>query len=514
MEIKQISSPAPVAHHRRLYQTVLLSVGLLCIVAAAQVWVFTAGWKGFPEYTNKYMRLARGFLHGQVSLLEKPSAKLLAVKDPYDPVQSNPFRDPYLHDVALFHGKYFLYWGPVPAGFITLVSWIIRDPMPDMGDQYFVLAFMFGTAVLATSLMLQIRSVFFPDLSNWSIAPPLLSLGLGTPMLFTLARSGVYEAAICGGQFFLMAGLCCALAGIARVRPRLLALTGIFWTLSIGCRISLLPAIGMMTLIALWRIWHVSRMQNSPISPWKTATALCLPLAVGGVLYAWYNFIRFQSLTEFGTTYLLAGAEAHRLGSPDFFTLGHLIPNLYRYLFDAPKWQRQFPFALADHDNKYLIAFFHLNKDYAMEPLTGLAWSQPFLIFSLVSLPWVFATTPAPAISDTLANDRSLRAWLVASLLSAALIGIAPPLALVLSTMRYLMDCAPAAAVLACIGFWYALRGVRDRPVLRGAFIAAVILIVLAEIVLGLLMGVSGYLEHFKLHNSQLYEVMVRRFSF
>ena len=39
-----------------------------------------------------------------------PRPELLALPDPHDPVHSAPYR---LHDVTLYDGKYYLYWGPV-----------------------------------------------------------------------------------------------------------------------------------------------------------------------------------------------------------------------------------------------------------------------------------------------------------------------------------------------------------------------------------------------------------------
>jgi hypothetical protein len=517
MEIKPATPLAQKKTPRTSADTIFITVGLLCVVGVVQIWIVSAGGISWPEYTNKYMRLARAFLHGQVSLLDKPSPQLLAVKDPYDPRQSYQYRDPQLHDVALFEGKYYLYWGPVPAAIVAAGSWIIRDPMPDMGDQYLVLAFMFGTSILAAVLMLQIKSVFFPELARWAIVPPVLSLGLGTPMLFTLARPAVYEAAIGGGQFFLIAGLCTAFAGLQKLRPRLLLVTGILWVLAIGCRISLLPAVAVMVLITFWRIWHIATSQNAIRPAWKAAMGLCLPLFIGGVLNAWYNFARFRSIFEFGTSYVLAGAEAHRLGTPEFMTFGHLIPNLYRYLIEGPHWEATFPYVEPVQYQLWFYNRFNLSDSYDMEKLTGLAWTQPFLIFGLFSLSWIFGKSPAApsAVSPLAASpDRSLRGWLITSLISAAVLGIAAPLTLVLSTMRYLMDCTPALSVLACIGFWKTLQVLRNRSRVKTIVCSAVVLIVVAQSILGLLMGVTGYYEHFRLHNSVLYSEMAQWFSF
>jgi hypothetical protein len=191
---------------------------LLVFIALAQVWIVSAGYEGMPQYSDNYSRLATGFLHGELGFLVRPSPQLLALPDPYDPVANHFYR---WHDAVLYNGRYYLYWGPVPALLIAAVSGAIGDRTPTIGDQYLVIAFVLGTTVLAAILITQIRARFFPRQPVWSAALPILSLGLGTPVMYMLARGAVYEAAIASGQFFLMAGLVAAWFGLSGPRPRL-----------------------------------------------------------------------------------------------------------------------------------------------------------------------------------------------------------------------------------------------------------------------------------------------------
>jgi hypothetical protein len=64
-----------------------------------------------PAY---YEMLADAFLHGQLNLKEEPSENLLQSENPYDPWQRGTPQD-YLWDASLYKGKYFLYFGAVPA---------------------------------------------------------------------------------------------------------------------------------------------------------------------------------------------------------------------------------------------------------------------------------------------------------------------------------------------------------------------------------------------------------------
>src|SRR5471030_2947323 len=79
-------------------------------VATAWVGGPAANWHG--QTSEYYALLTDAFLAGQTSLLVQPSAQLLALPDPHDPVANAPFR---LHDASLYHEKYYLYFGPTPA---------------------------------------------------------------------------------------------------------------------------------------------------------------------------------------------------------------------------------------------------------------------------------------------------------------------------------------------------------------------------------------------------------------
>ena len=76
-----------------------------------------------------------------------------------------------------------------------------------IGDQVLVLGFTLGTMFFSTKILRALWGGFFSDQPPWTIVLGVLVIGLSTPLPYTLARAAVYEAAILGGQFFLLAGL-------------------------------------------------------------------------------------------------------------------------------------------------------------------------------------------------------------------------------------------------------------------------------------------------------------------
>src|SRR5262249_24890305 len=62
-----------------------------------------------------YDYLGRAFAHGTLALPIQPRPELLALSNPYDPAANEPYR---MHDMAFYHGRYYLYHGAGPAVFL------------------------------------------------------------------------------------------------------------------------------------------------------------------------------------------------------------------------------------------------------------------------------------------------------------------------------------------------------------------------------------------------------------
>ena len=62
-----------------------------------------------------YPSLAEGFLHGQLSMYETIPPKLAALADPWSPEERGKVDAWALWDASYLNGRYYLYFGPVPA---------------------------------------------------------------------------------------------------------------------------------------------------------------------------------------------------------------------------------------------------------------------------------------------------------------------------------------------------------------------------------------------------------------
>ncbi len=103
---------------------------ILCLAILSYVWIISIGTMNkFPSGRDYYWMLAQAFQKGQTSLLVEPSPELLQLANPYDLSQRKGID--YLWDTTLYHGRYYLYWGPVPAVLAIFINLITKQPVSD-----------------------------------------------------------------------------------------------------------------------------------------------------------------------------------------------------------------------------------------------------------------------------------------------------------------------------------------------------------------------------------------------
>ena len=193
-------------------------LGLLFVaIAAVYLFFVTAG-------TREPDRVAVALLHGSSRMPSwtdtciwaiQPSPELLAKANPYDHAHSKL----WLWDATLHEGRYYLYWGPVPALLAAAVKSVAGREL-EVGDGWLALAFVLGRLAVGMAILVLALRWLFPRLSPWLAAPAVAVFGLANPYLFGLGRVAVYEAAIEGAQFFLLAGLLLGMLAIGGAGSR------------------------------------------------------------------------------------------------------------------------------------------------------------------------------------------------------------------------------------------------------------------------------------------------------
>lgn len=394
--------------------------------------------------TNYYQLLSEAFLKGQTYLDIKPSEKLLSLPDPYDPEQHRPYSQ---WDASLYQGKYYLYFGPVPA----LVLWIPAHFLFDISLSCAAMALIFTSIATAVLAALLICIALKEDIitSPIALACCLLSLMFCNWLPFMLSRSTFYEAAISGAYCFNAVGLLLLWHALQQKleedRLLLLAAGSLCLGLAVGCRNTHVLNIVLLLLVAWKLLWPVGNISKAI----KYIASIFLPWGICLLALMMYNYARFDNPFEPGMRYQLTVAN---FNAPNFhfMSAGSIIPNLYFYLLRPLEWDfSHFPGSLTVENFFYTTLPGGISA-VTQEPVYGLITNSPFILF-----------LPAGLIFFYCKKSSAIPSWF-----SMAIGGYGALLFIILTmfyfvTTRYSVDFSPWLMFAAGYGF---LRIMKHSP--------------------------------------------------
>ncbi len=478
---KGISSPRTIAPTGHTGNWVAASCLAALVVAVMCITDGTfSTWTPSSRYFDK---LAAAFLQGSYALVEQPPAELLALEDPYDWQAREGLE--YIWDASLYEGKYYLYFGPVPALAALPFKWLLRSTVIE--DQYILMGFYAGFVISLGAMLSWLRDKFFPHAPPWTAALFTLLGGLCLPVLWLVQARYFYEVSIMGGQFFLILGLYAVLRGMAAVKKahNWLLLGGAAWGAAIGCRMNHTVGIGLMAALAAC-IFVRQGKKSAARLVW-----LAIPLILWGVWLGYYNLARFGSVLEFGHRYQLTG-PAYSDNIRVIFSLSYALPNAYNIFLRPPLiLLGAYPYISAPFISQDMWPWFIRPPAnyYYSEAIVGLLPGVPVLALLLAPIfhtlmQFVRWLHTEGATDAKTANPAVRQTWLM---LAAGMAGSSMTIVLyIASTMRYLADIAPLALILLAVTTWEMLDKLRTAPLFRWLWLGLLLTLATISLLLSL----------------------------
>lgn len=488
---------------RFVFQQKFHSVWLECVAGAFiivillvfSLWYSSAGmFPRFPDIGNAYQEQADAFLHGQVALLVEPSPDLVALENPYDPDARTQV--PIIWDLSYYQGRYYLYWGPVPACFFALLSGILGRHAP---DSILSTASVIGICAIALILLTKIRKQVFSNAPSFSVGLLLVVLIFHAPALFNLGLGRVYETAITMGQLFLYLGLLGWFIYLENSRPGWLILAGFSWGFAVATRSILLVSVVISLGFALAWIWkeHVAIVPAA-----RRAGYILVPLAICAIGLAAFNWVRFGNPLETGLRYQFSFIV------PDnrFFSTTYILPNLYLYFASPIKYDGIFPVitplvvdpgwvpSWASFPSGKMVAYSFLGLNAI--PVLG-------LLAMLLPLLGVIALKRRTMQVD---QPKHVRGW-PQFFWMVILSGLAQFIVLLLyyyTATRFMFDFTPALLMTFIFVMWGMDRHMNHRPVLRILLWVVAVFFVVWTAVMAFFGGFSSLPQVLATHNPSL----------
>ena len=312
---------------------------------------------------------AEAWLQGRLDLARPVPPELLALPDPYNPQATEHLRMGGMkgfHDLSLYQGKFYMYWGPAPV-LVAFLPWRFLTGH-ELSASWAAWGFGCVTWLACALLVTRLVRRHFADTTIWVHAIALLGLGVCSWAPVVFFRASVWEIAIygacCFGAITWWMLMECRWAD-ARVKWRWLAGASLAAALAVASR----PIWIAATLALAWPLWEQRKAWRTPAFR-GLFVAAALPVTLGVAALLWHNHARFGAFTEFGQGYQLA---AVRMQGSAMFSTTNLLFNLRQYLFAVPRLVDYFPFVLPPRISGLPAGYLGLENTY------GLFVIQPWL---------------------------------------------------------------------------------------------------------------------------------------
>lgn len=298
------------------------------------------------DHHRQYQKLAESFAQGKVYLLEEPSQVLQEMDNPYDydyrVKLTSEAGQWFLWDHAYYEGKYYVYFGVVPAVLLYFPYYLITGTHLHNYQVVFLGAVLMVLALMG--IVSQMIKRWFPQTSVgvWYLLSELLVLGCG--LIYICKRPDLYTVPIIMGLALGLLGfwsiLCAEKEG--RLSTFHIALGSLCTALVAGCRPQLFLMVMLSAVFLSKYIFSFSYLKSK--EGIRNMAAYAFPMLIVAGLLMWYNHARFGSAFDFGANYNLTFNDMRRRG----FVTDRIPLGIWAYLLAPVRMILTFPFVEAN----------------------------------------------------------------------------------------------------------------------------------------------------------------------
>ena len=296
------------------------------------------------DKSNSVLMQAEALANGQVKLMEKPSKELLEMENPYDWIKRDNDGIYYLYDVAYYNGNYYNYFGIAPILTSILPFRLITGKY--MHCQIFTMFYIFIAVFALNSLYKKLIKRYIEKISLYNFYLGFYAILFGSN-LFTLLRGLKYDIVVASGIAFLLLSLNLAISIYENKKLKIPKL--IFLGITTALMVLSKPTFIAYYLIVLFLL-ILTMKEKTWKERIKDGIFILIPLGLLAIFQMILNYVRFDSVFEFGAKYQLTGLNM--LYSMNF-TFGRIYAGIMEYLLRMPVIKPlTFPFVFANTDTQ------------------------------------------------------------------------------------------------------------------------------------------------------------------
>ncbi|GBU22261.1 hypothetical protein R80B4_02167 [Fibrobacteres bacterium R8-0-B4] len=290
------------------------------------------------ESNDMYGRyLVDAFIAGRANLDVGHPEELLNAERPYDRnwLGANGYlsKAGWMPDITYYKGKYYTYYGPVPAALLFLPYKLITGKYMSFHVGVFVFA---AIAVVFLALLWRfLVKKYMPEARFAFYLLSFLALFCVSHLSAGLRYPAIWLIVQVAGLAFIVVGTFLLLKSVDKENINYLQLffACLCFALTVGCRPNMV-LISILVPVLLWK-------RRS----WKLALFISIPYIIVAIPLCIYNYIRFDSILEFGQKYCIAVINGTAVSLLNLLgTIHRMFITFLHYLFRPYIYSLHFPF--------------------------------------------------------------------------------------------------------------------------------------------------------------------------
>lgn len=331
------------------------------------------------EY-QPYIQQFDAYQKGQINLDLKPDKKMNQLDDVYDFSERSSENIGYSWDRAYYEGKYYSYFGIAPLLTIYYPVYFLTGELPS--DLLVATVLCLFTIIFIFGAIRELAKTFLQRINLLLYGLVSIAATFGSMIYMVQSATNFYYIAIQSALAFL-AGTVYFAFHAYRTKPgwkRIirLFLTGLFFVFVVLSR----PNVALLPLAFLTPIFIAILIDKNKKMANKICDSLCflIPVFIGTAFIMYYNFIRFDSVTDFGAAYQLTVSDI----SDNHIRLDYFFDSIYAYFLQSPSTTFKFPWIILytyDLSTTGRYLFYTINMGVLWIPLN----LTPILFFKSIS---------------------------------------------------------------------------------------------------------------------------------
>ena len=331
---------------------------------------------GGTSSNNIYYQQLDAYIKGQLHLDVPVDPNLAALENPYNPYDRAGMT--VLWDHAFYNGKYYCYYGHAPIYLVMLPIYLVSKYVPtnlfvlQLGTIFSIFAF-----VLAA---LQIIKLFIKKTNGAFTILALVAMTFGSLLLCnnTYEYGGMpYRIPYAYANGFLFLTIYLFIKGYQSDKRR--------WLYFIFTGLSLVFIVFSRPLEVIYLLLFIPIIVKMVKGSWSNKKKMLLDyvpalgiVLVGAIIVCVMNYVRFDSVLEFGEHYQLTVADCTK----NHLDIEGILPTLYHYFLQTP----------AKNTASGMLSYRYTSEKFEVHPYITCSVGLIFIPITLLTLliPYVF----------------------------------------------------------------------------------------------------------------------------